>query len=111
VNGLLEMLANVNLGSDLPIMAVHGRVVVIGSRGTVEIDPRHTMAKEVAILGELMFHATDEERAEAYSAIEKGLQDGSLNPVVAEKIPLADAAKAHHAIMESDHHGKIILVP
>ena len=39
---ILEMLANVNLGKDLKILAPRGRVVVIGSRGTVQIDPaRH----------------------------------------------------------------------
>ena len=36
---ILEMLANVNLGRDLEVLAAGGRVVVIGSRGTVTIDP------------------------------------------------------------------------
>jgi len=35
VDIILEMLANVNLGQDLPLLAFGGRVVVIGSRGTV----------------------------------------------------------------------------
>jgi NADPH:quinone reductase len=43
VDVVLEMLADVNLGNDLTILAKGGRVVVIGSRGTVEIDPRKTM--------------------------------------------------------------------
>ena len=37
---ILEMLANVNLGRDLEVLAQNGRVVVIGSRGPVEIDPQ-----------------------------------------------------------------------
>ena len=37
VNVVLEMLANVNLGKDLRVLAQAGRVVVIGSRGPVEI--------------------------------------------------------------------------
>ena len=45
---VLEMLANVNLGKDL---ARGGRVVVIGSRGTVKINPRDTMGREASIIG------------------------------------------------------------
>lgn len=43
VDVILEMLANVNLGKDLAILAKGGRVVIIGSRGPVEINPRDTM--------------------------------------------------------------------
>lgn len=37
VDLILEMLANVNLGKDLKLLAFQGRVVVIGSRGDVTI--------------------------------------------------------------------------
>src|ERR1044072_6787478 len=40
VDVILEMLANVNLYRDLGVLAKGGRVVVVGSRGTVEINPR-----------------------------------------------------------------------
>ena len=43
VDVILENLANVNLGGDLKALAPHGRVLVVGSRGKVEIDPRDTM--------------------------------------------------------------------
>lgn len=111
VDILLEMLANVNLGNDLPIIAKHGRVVIIGSRGTVEINPRDAMAKEVAILGTMFGLATPEEKEAAYEVIERGLKHGSFTPIIADNMPLADAPKAHHTIMESDHHGKIVLIP
>jgi len=45
------MLANANLGKDLTILALHGRVVSIGSRGSVEINPRDAMMRDAAILG------------------------------------------------------------
>ena len=41
VDVIVEMLANVNLGRDLTILAKRGRVVIIGSRGRVEIARRH----------------------------------------------------------------------
>src|SRR5690606_38876048 len=40
VDVILEMLANVNLDRDLTLLAPKGRVVVIGNRGRIEIDPR-----------------------------------------------------------------------
>src|SRR6202167_615130 len=48
---ILEMLANVNLGGDLGILAPHGRVSVVGSRGNAEIPPRDMMGRDGAIVG------------------------------------------------------------
>ena len=59
---ILEMLANANLGRDLPILAPKGRVVVIGSRGPVEIDARHTMTRDASILGMSMWNASPNHR-------------------------------------------------
>ena len=51
VNLVMEMLANVNLAKDLTMLAPGGRVVVIGNRGSIEINLREAMAREAAILG------------------------------------------------------------
>jgi len=45
MNVILEMLANVNLGGDLKMLAQEGRVVVIGSRGDATITPRDLMSR------------------------------------------------------------------
>lgn len=42
---ILEMLANMNLGQDLKLLAFQGRVVVIGSRGDISISPRDLMTR------------------------------------------------------------------
>jgi NADPH2:quinone reductase len=111
VDVILEMLANVNLDHDLPILAANGRVVIIGSRGRVEIDPRNAMAREATILGMTLFNATDKESKSMHAAFVAGLEDGTLRPVVSREIPLADAATAHHAVMETGTLGKIVLTP
>jgi NADPH:quinone reductase len=111
VNVILEMLANVNLDKDLGLLAKGGRVVVIGSRGRVEIDARQTFVKESAILGMTYRGRGEEGVHEAHSQIVAGLQNGSLNPVVNAEMPLADAAKAHRTITEGKAHGKIVLLP
>jgi NADPH2:quinone reductase len=111
VNVVLEMLANVNLDRDLDVLAFRGRVVVIGSRGRVEIDPRKTMGKDAAVLGMTLFNATREEFAEIHSGIRAGLENGTLSPVVRRELPLADTARAHELVMAPGAKGKIVLVP
>jgi NADPH2:quinone reductase len=111
VDVILEMLANVNLGKDLEILAKRGRVVVIGSRGKVEIDPRATMSRDSSILGMSLMNATEEERASIHTALVAGLNNGTLKPIVGREMPLAEAARAHEAIMQPGAFGKIVLIP
>jgi NADPH2:quinone reductase len=108
---ILEMLANVNLGHDLPMLAHRGRVVVIGSRGTVEINPRDLMARDAAVFGMLLWRVSDDGAAEIHAALQAGLGNGTLRPVVAAELPLASAPEAHRRIMEPGARGKIVLVP
>ncbi|HEY2384538.1 MAG TPA: NADPH:quinone reductase [Terriglobia bacterium] len=111
VDLIVEMLANVNLAKDLTMLAPAGRVVVVGNRGSVEIDPRQSMARESSILGLTLFAATERDLAEIHAAIIAGLENGSLRPIVGQEIPLNDAAKAHQAVMEPGAFGKVVLIP
>lgn len=111
VDVILEMLANVNLDHDLGGLATGGRVVVIGSRGRVEIDPRTAMGKEAAILGMTLYNASENELASMHAAFGEGLENGTLRPVVSRELPLAAAAAAHHAVLEASSLGKIVLLP
>jgi len=111
VNIILEMLANVNLASDLTLLAPRGRVIVIGNRGKIEIDAREVMKRDADIRGILLFLATPEEKASIHAALRAGLETGALNPVVGREFPLADAAKAHQFIMKGGATGKVVLLP
>jgi NADPH2:quinone reductase len=111
VDIILEMLANVNLAKDLKILAPGGRVVVIGSRGRVEIDPRDTMIRDASILGMLLWNTPRHEAVSIHSALGAGLENGTLRPVVAREMPLSEAPHAHEAIMQSRAYGKIVLIP
>ena len=110
VDVVLEMLANVNLDRDLDLLAMHGRVVVIGNRGRIEIDPRKTMGKDGAILGMTLFNATAAELREIHAGVVAGLENGSLKPVVGRELPLAEAANAHTAVMQPGAFGKIVVI-
>lgn len=111
VDLILEMLANVNLGRDLTVLARNGRVIVIGSRGKVEIDGRDAMMRDADIRGMLLFNASAQEKASIHAALGAGLENGTIQPVIHVELPLAEAARAHELIMEPGAHGKIILVP
>jgi NADPH2:quinone reductase len=108
---IIEMLANVNLGRDLGLLSPFGRVVVVGSRGKVEIDPRETMSRDAAVLGMTLFNATESDLRAIHSALFAGLENGTLRPVIGKKFKLDDAPKAHEAVMASGARGKIVLIP
>jgi len=108
---IIEMLANVNLDRDLDVLALHGRVVVVGNRGRIEIDPRKLMGKDGAIVGMVGPNATPEDLRETHAALGGWLEAGGLKPVVGRELPLADASKAHVAVMEPGAYGKIVLIP
>lgn len=99
VDVIVEMLANANLGKDLGVLALGGRVVVVGSRGPVEINPRDVMGRDAAILGMVLFNASAADLTRIHAALAAGLENGSLRPVIGERIPLAEAARAHEAVM------------
>jgi NADPH:quinone reductase len=108
---IMEMLANVNLQKDLGIIAMRGRIVVIGNRGSVEIVPRLAMNRDAAILGMALTHASPAQLAGIHAALVEGLRNGALRPVIAQELPLAQATRSHEAVMAAGHHGKVVLVP
>ncbi|HEX7323747.1 MAG TPA: NADPH:quinone reductase [Rhodanobacteraceae bacterium] len=111
VDVIVEMLANVNLGDDLNLLAQGGRVVVVGNHGTVEINPRDAMARDATILGMLLWNTPPADYASIHAALGAGLATGALHPVIAAEIPLADAAQAHARIGQPGALGKVVLVP
>ena len=69
------VLANVNLGKDLTILAKGGRVVVIGSRGRVEIDPRDAMERDADIRGMAMPNTPPADLARIHADLVVGLEN------------------------------------
>ncbi len=111
VDVILEMLANVNLGKDLALLAPRGRVVVIGSRGRVEVDPRDAMSRDADIRGMALPNTPPAEMMSIHAALVAGLEKGTLQPVIGKELPLAEASEAHRAVLEPGAFGKIVLLP
>ncbi|NXH16131.1 QOR oxidoreductase, partial [Bucco capensis] len=111
VDIIIEMLSNINLASDLQLLSCAGRVMVVGSRGPVHINPRDTMTKESSIIGVSLFLATEEERQECARAVAAGTEAGWLRPAVGSEYPLEKVAEAHEDIIQcSGARGKMVLL-
>ncbi|MGB3212738.1 MAG: NADPH:quinone reductase [Desulforhopalus sp.] len=108
---ILEMLANKNLEKDLTMLASRGRVIIIGSRGRIEIDPRLTMGKETEIRGLAVFNATPEEVTTTHAGIVSAMERGILVPTISREMALIDAPLAHKLVMNDGKCGKIVLIP
>jgi NADPH2:quinone reductase len=111
VDLILEMLANVNLATDLKLLATNGRTVVIGNRGEITINPRELMMRRTTVCGFNLWAVTEKEAAEIHAAIAAGLENGTLRPIVGKEMPLKDAARAHQDVLAPGAFGKIVLVP
>jgi NADPH:quinone reductase len=111
VNLIIEMLANVNLARDLELLAHGGRVVVVGNRGEVTINPRETMRREADIRGMTLFNVPLPELEGIHAALRAGLENGALRPVIGRRFALAEAAVAHEEILAPGSWGKMILTP
>jgi NADPH:quinone reductase len=111
VDIIIEMLANVNLAADLKLLATNGRVIVVGNRGEITINPRDLMSRRASIRAFTLWAITEGEEADLHAGMSAAMENGTLRPVVGKEIPLAEAARAHKEIMEPGAAGKIVLIP
>ena len=109
VNVILEMLANKNLGLDLQMVSPRGRIVVIGNRGAIEINPRDAMTRDASVLAMILFNATEAEMAAIHAGLGASLENRVAHPVVARAFPLQEASRALEAVMHPGASGKIVL--
>jgi NADPH2:quinone reductase len=106
---IVEMLADRNLAADLDAIAMYGRVVVVGSRGSLDFSPRATMVKEADIRGMALWNTPSADWAEASAGVAAALAAGDLVPVVGRSYPLDAAADAQRDLLETRAKGKIVL--
>eukprot|EP01104_Vermistella_antarctica_P015405 TRINITY_DN5055_c0_g1_i1.p1 TRINITY_DN5055_c0_g1~~TRINITY_DN5055_c0_g1_i1.p1 ORF type:complete len:328 (+),score=37.69 TRINITY_DN5055_c0_g1_i1:63-1046(+) len=109
VDVIVEMLGNVNLERDIGLIGMNGRILVVGNRGTVEINPRGLMAKRADVRGVAMWTATADEVSEIHAFLYAGLKNGSLTPKINKRIALKDAPQSHVLVMARGALGKIVL--
>ena len=111
VDLIVEMLANVNLVRDLDLIAKRGRIVIVGNRGALELNPRAIMGKDATIVGFTNLNVLPAELATAHAAIVAGMERSGYKPQVGKEMPLADAPRAHEDVLKPGAYGKIVLIP
>ena len=106
---VLEMLASANLERDLELVAPHGRAVVIGSRGRIEIDPLQTMVGELSILGVGLLNATPDELGEIHAALREGPATGGADACGARSCAAGGSRAGGPLVLAPGAAGKIVL--
>ncbi|MEO6655553.1 MAG: NADPH:quinone reductase [Pyrinomonadaceae bacterium] len=110
VDVIIEMLANVNLQKDFEVLAMFGRICVVGNRGSLDFNPRVIMGKDATVTGMALFNAPRQDFDEIHAAVFDGLSAGYLKPVISKTFPLGEAAAAHREVIEGKALGKIVLI-
>jgi NADPH2:quinone reductase len=95
----------------MELAAKYGRIIVIGNRGEITVNPRVAMMKELDIRGIALWNATATQTKPIMLDILTGITEGSLHPVVGREMRLSEAAAAHVAVLEHGVGGKIVLIP
>ena len=106
---IIEFLADVNLETDSLIIADYGRIVIVGSRGTIEFSPRNLMTNDATITGMEFIYPEPEDMKEMYHGVTALIRSGSLKPLIGKKFALEDIQEAHKHLMESSGDGRTLI--
>ncbi len=112
---VLDNMGAAYLARNLDVLATSGRLVVIGMQGgsRAELDLGSLLRKRAAVVGTTLRARPAAEKAAICAAVEEQVwplvADGSVRPVVSERFPLAEAARAHRTLEEGSHTGKVLL--
>lgn len=109
VDLVVEMRAELNLENDFKLLSSGGRIVVVGSRGRIEIAPRDIMTSEITVTGLKGNLSTAEDRRVYSSLIAESAGSKKLRPPIAAAFPMERAGKAHKQVMKGPHYGNIVL--
>jgi NADPH:quinone reductase-like Zn-dependent oxidoreductase len=103
------------LARNVSVLAVNGRLVVIGLQGGREaaLDLSALMAKRAALIATTLRARPAKEKATIIAAVREHvwplLESGEIRPVIDRIVPMADAAEAHRIVGAGEHMGKVLL--
>jgi putative PIG3 family NAD(P)H quinone oxidoreductase len=112
---ILDHLGAKYLARNVDLLAVEGRLVVIGLMGgrKAELDLGMLMTKRAAVIATLLRPRPIEGKAAIVASVEENVwplvADGTVKPIVHTTIPLDDVRRAHQVVEESSHLGKVLL--
>jgi len=115
VDLVLDCIGAPYLEHHLRLLAVDGRLVVIGLMGGArsEIDLARVLSRRLSILGSTLRSRSDDFKGRTIAALldrfGMAIVDGSLRPVVDRALPLERVAEAHRLLAAGEIFGKLVL--
>jgi putative PIG3 family NAD(P)H quinone oxidoreductase len=120
VDVVLDNMGAKYLARNVDVLAVDGRLVVIGMQGgsRAELDLGKLLAKRASVAATALRSRPPTGpggkegivaavRAEVWPDVERGV----VRPVVDRRLPMSRAAEAHRVVEASEHVGKVLLLP
>ncbi len=112
---ILDHLGAKYLARNVELLATEGRLVVIGLMGgrTAELDLGALLVKRGAVIATALRSRPPEGKAAIVASVEANVwplvADGTVRPIIHEKVPLDDVRRAHEIVEDSSHVGKVLL--
>lgn len=113
---VLDLVGAPYLERNLDVLATDGRLVIIATQGgtRAEIDLGVLLRKRISLHATALRSRPGEEKSAIVASVRDHVWplvvDGGVRPVIHERIPLAEAGRAHEIMESSSHVGKLLLV-
>ena len=117
VDVVLDIIGAKYLASNLAVLGLDGRLVIIGMQGGIkaELDLTSLMSRRATVTGTLLRPRSIESKAEVVAQTVEHvwpmIAAGQVRPIVHATFPLEDVAQAHQVLEDSSHIGKVLLTP
>ncbi|MFV0457186.1 MAG: NAD(P)H-quinone oxidoreductase [Actinomycetales bacterium] len=104
------------LMANIEVLAVGGRIVIIGLQGGVkaELDISRLQRKRAALMATTLRARPTAEKAAIVAQVREYVwplvAEGIVRPIIHTRFPLAEAAQAHQLVGDSGHVGKVLLL-
>ena len=117
VDVVLDIIGAKYLASNLAVLGLDGRLVIIGMQGGIkaELDLTSLMSRRATVTGTLLRPRSIESKGEVVAQTVEHvwpmIAAGQVRPIVHATFPLEDVAQAHQVLEDSSHIGKVLLTP
>ena len=112
---VLDVMGAKYLARNLTVLAVNGRLVIIGLQGgaKAEINLGQLLAKRAAVIATTLRARPADEKAAIIAAVREHvwplIAAGRVRPVIHASYPMSQVSAAHAVVEESSHVGKVLL--